>query len=91
VDGADEGFVKVITRRRGRIVGATVVGSGAGELVVPFVLAITHGIALPKLARIVYPYPTMSEGIKRAANEYYRARLAGRSGAWLRKVVRWLA
>jgi pyruvate/2-oxoglutarate dehydrogenase complex dihydrolipoamide dehydrogenase (E3) component len=91
VDGADEGFVKVITRRRGRIVGATVVGSGAGELVVPFVLAIEHGIALPKLARIVYPYPTMSEGIKRAANEYYRARLAGRSGAWLRKVVRWLA
>jgi len=91
VDGADEGFVKVITHRRGRIVGATVVGSGAGELVVPFVLAIKHGITLPKLARIVYPYPTMSEGIKRAANEYYRSRLAGRSGAWLRKVVRWLA
>ena len=91
VDGTTTGFVKAITRRRGRIIGATVVGSGAGELITPFVLAIRQGIALPKLAQIVYPYPTMAEGIKRTADAYYREKLRGRTGDWLRRVVRWLA
>ena len=91
VDGRDDGFVEVVTRSRGRIVGATVVGSGAGELLAPLVLAMRRKIPLPKLSQIVYPYPTMSEGIKRTADAYYRARLAGRPGAWLRRVVRWLA
>ena len=91
VDGHDDGFVEIVTRRGGRIVGATVVGSGAGDLLAPLVLAMRRGIPLPKLSQIVYPYPTMSEGIKRAADAYYRAKLAGRSGAWLRRVVRWLA
>ncbi len=90
VDGRDDGFVEIVTRSRGRIVGATVVGSGAGELLAPLVLAMRRNIPLPKLAQIVYPYPTMSEGIKRTADAYYRARLAGRSGAWLRRIVRWL-
>lgn len=91
VEGEEDGFVEVVTRRGGRIVGATIVGSGAGELLAPLVLAMRRRIPLPKLARMVYPYPTMSEGIKRAADAYYRAKLAGRSGAWIRRVVRWLA
>jgi pyruvate/2-oxoglutarate dehydrogenase complex dihydrolipoamide dehydrogenase (E3) component len=91
VDGHTAGFVKAVTRRGGRLIGATVVGSGAGDLLVPFVLAMRRRIPLPKLSQIVYPYPTMSEGIKRTADAYYRAKLAGRSGQWLRRVVRWLA
>ncbi len=55
------------------------------------VLAVKHGITLPKLAQAVYPYPTMVEGVKRAADSYYRRKLAGRSGQWLRRLVRWLA
>jgi hypothetical protein len=57
----------------------------------PFVLAMRHRIPLPKLSQMVYPYPTMTEGIKRAADAYYREKLQGRTGAWLRRVVRWLA
>lgn len=91
VDGHTAGFVKAVTRRGGRLVGATVVGTGAGDLLVPFVLAMRRKIPLPKLSQIVYPYPTMSEGIKRTADAYYRAKLAGRTGRWLRRVVRWLA
>jgi pyruvate/2-oxoglutarate dehydrogenase complex dihydrolipoamide dehydrogenase (E3) component len=91
VDGHEDGFVEIVTRRGGRIVGATIVGSGAGELLAPLVLAMRRKIPLPKLSQIVYPYPTMSEGIKRSADAYYRAKLAGRTGAWLRRVVRWLA
>jgi pyruvate/2-oxoglutarate dehydrogenase complex dihydrolipoamide dehydrogenase (E3) component len=83
--------VEIVARRGGRIVGATIVGSGAGDLLAPLVLAMRRRIPLPELSQMVYPYPTMSEGIKRTADAYYRAKLAGRSGAWLRRVVRWLA
>jgi pyruvate/2-oxoglutarate dehydrogenase complex dihydrolipoamide dehydrogenase (E3) component len=90
VDGHDAGFVKIVTRRGGKIVGATVVASGAGDLLIPLVMAVKQGIKLPKLSQLVYPYPTMSEGIKRAADSYYREKLAGRPGEWLKRVVRWL-
>ena len=90
VDGHDTGFVTIVTRPKGRILGATIIGSGAGDLLVPLVLAMKRRIPLPHLARIVYPYPTMAEGIKRAADGYYRQQLAGRAGTWLRRVVRWL-
>jgi pyruvate/2-oxoglutarate dehydrogenase complex dihydrolipoamide dehydrogenase (E3) component len=90
VDGHDAGFVKIVTRRGGKIVGATIVASGAGDLLMPLVMAMRQGIRLPKLSQLVYPYPTMSEGIKRAADSYYREKLAGRTGEWLKRVVRWL-
>jgi len=90
VDGHDIGFVKVVTKPNGKILGATVVGTGAGELLMPLVLAMKRGMKLPQLSQVIYPYPTMAEGIKRTADSYYRARLAGRTGEWLRRVVRWL-
>ncbi len=91
VDGHATGFVKIVTRRNGKIVGATIVASGAGELIMPLVLAIKRKISLPKLSQVVYPYPTMAEGVKRAADNYYRAKLTGSTGKALRRVVRWLA
>jgi pyruvate/2-oxoglutarate dehydrogenase complex dihydrolipoamide dehydrogenase (E3) component len=90
VDAEARGFVKIVTRPKGKILGATVVASGAGNLIMPLVLAMRRGIRLPKLSQIVYPYPTMVEGVKRAADNYYREKFAGRSGSFLRKVVRWL-
>jgi pyruvate/2-oxoglutarate dehydrogenase complex dihydrolipoamide dehydrogenase (E3) component len=90
VDGHDVGFVKVVTTPRGKILGATVVGSGAGELLMPLVLAMKRGMKLRQLSQVMYPYPTMAEGIKRTADSYYRSKLAGRTGDWVRRVVRWL-
>ncbi|MGD8727467.1 MAG: hypothetical protein PVH40_07460, partial [Gemmatimonadales bacterium] len=69
---------------------ATVVGSGAGELLMPLVLAMKRGMKLRQLSQVMYPYPTMAEGIKRTADSYYRSKLAGRTGDWVRRVVRWL-
>ncbi len=89
VDAATSGFVKVVTRRS-RIVGATVVARGGGETIVPLALAMRHKLGLPALSRLVYPYPTMAEGVKRAADTYYRRKLAGGSGRWLRRAVSWL-
>lgn len=90
VDGRTTGFVKVVTRKNGAIVGATIVAHGAGDLLMPIVVAITHGLKLPKLSGVVYPYPTMVEGVKRAADNYYRMKLSGFAGRALRRVVQWL-
>lgn len=90
-EGATIGFVKISADRKGRILGATIVGTGAGELLIPLVLARKHGLKLPDIANTIFPYPTMSEGVKRAADAYQRTRLDGFGGTVLRKVVRWLA
>ncbi len=90
VDGHDKGFAKIVTRANGKILGASIVASGAGELIMPVVIAMQNGIPLKKLSRAVFPYPTMAEGIKRTADSYYREKFAGRSGDMLRRVVRWL-
>jgi pyruvate/2-oxoglutarate dehydrogenase complex dihydrolipoamide dehydrogenase (E3) component len=90
VDGHTRGFVRVVTRKNGKILGATIVGSGAGELIMPLVLAMKQKMPLPKLSHVVYPYPTMVEGVKRAADSFYREKFAGGSGRLLRRIVRWL-
>jgi pyruvate/2-oxoglutarate dehydrogenase complex dihydrolipoamide dehydrogenase (E3) component len=75
-DGEEEGFVKVHVKRGGdRIVGATLVGSHAGELVTPLTLAIGNGLGLGAFANLIYPYPTLSEGLKATAGAYTRTRL----------------
>jgi pyruvate/2-oxoglutarate dehydrogenase complex dihydrolipoamide dehydrogenase (E3) component len=90
-DGAARGFVKISADRKGRILGATILAAGAGELLMPLVLARRKGLTLPDISNTIFPYPTMVEGVKRAADAYQRARLEGPAGKVLRKVVRWLA
>lgn len=90
VDGATAGFAKVVTRRDGRILGATIVGRGAGELIMEIVLAMRFRIPLQKLDSVIHPYPTMSEIVKRTAQEWYRARYGDTwRGRLVRRVVRW--
>ncbi|MBI3982844.1 MAG: FAD-dependent oxidoreductase, partial [Gemmatimonadetes bacterium] len=90
VDRADVGFCKVVTRRNGRILGATIVGRGAGELITVLSLAMRHRIPLPHLARHVFPYPTMSEAIRRAADAWYRSKYGATArGRILRRLVQW--
>ena len=66
-EGNTEGLVKIIVNRRGVILGAAIVGAGAGELIAPWVLAITQKIKISAFANMVLPYPTFSEAGKRAA------------------------
>jgi pyruvate/2-oxoglutarate dehydrogenase complex dihydrolipoamide dehydrogenase (E3) component len=90
VDGRTDGFVKVTADGKGRVLGATILGPHAGDLLMPLVLAKQHGLTLSKLADTIWPYPTMVEGVKRAANEYQRTRLDGVGGRILKKVISWL-
>lgn len=90
-DGDSEGFVKISADGKGSILGATIVGGSAGELLFPLVLAKTHGLPLSKIAETIFPYPTRMEALKRTADQYQRTRLEGFGGTVLRKVVQWLA
>ena len=89
-DAATAGFTKISADRRGRILGATIVGRGAGELLMPVVLARGHRLRLADISSTIFPYPTMAEGVKRTADAYQRARLEGAAGTVLRRIVRWL-
>lgn len=90
VDGVARGVVKISADRKGRILGATILGAHAGELIMPIVLAKTHGLTLSEVADTVFPYPTLVEGVKRAANAYQRQRLDGFGGRILKKTISWL-
>ncbi len=83
-EGKTKGLVKIITGRDGRILGASIVGAGAGELIAPWVLAVTHGLKISAFANMVLPYPTFSEAGKRAAITNYAGLV---QKPWLRRVL----
>jgi pyruvate/2-oxoglutarate dehydrogenase complex dihydrolipoamide dehydrogenase (E3) component len=72
---ATAGFAKALVDRRGRIHGATIVGERAGELIQPWVLAMSAGIRIGAIAQFIAPYPTLGEVSKRAAGSYYTPKL----------------
>ena len=85
---AGEGMIKVVTDRRGRVLGASIVGEGAGELLLPWVLAVRDRAKLGSIASAIVPYPTLSEVSKSVAGAYYTPKLFSSA---TRKLVRLLA
>ena len=65
------GEVKIVTRPNGRILGATILGAGAGDLILPWALAISRRLKIGAMASLVVPYPTRGEAGKRAAGAFY--------------------
>jgi pyruvate/2-oxoglutarate dehydrogenase complex dihydrolipoamide dehydrogenase (E3) component len=89
VDGEEEGFALVHTRRRsGRVLGATIVAEHAGEMIGEVALLMTRGLSLSALASTIHCYPTQVEVLKRVADRYSRTRLTPLLAALAR---RWLA
>ena len=68
IERETHGHIKVITTRKGKIVGATIVGAQAGELIGMWALAIAQGLNIRAFTGVVLPYPTLSELGKRAAS-----------------------
>ena len=91
-DGEAHGLVKVLTRPGSdRILGATIVGEHAGEILAEFVAAMHHGFGLNKILGTIHIYPTLAEANKYAAGVWKRARvtrgqmaLAERYNDWTR-------
>lgn len=86
-EGTTHGFLKAVVGRRGAILGATIVGAHAGELILPWVLAISKGHKIGDMAGLIAPYPTLSEISKRAAGSYYTPALFSARTRWLVRIL----
>ncbi len=82
-----EGMIKVVTDKRGRILGATIAGAHAGELLLPWCLMVDQRMKIGAMASVIAPYPTLSEVSKRAAGSYYTPSLFS---ARTRRLVKFL-
>jgi pyruvate/2-oxoglutarate dehydrogenase complex dihydrolipoamide dehydrogenase (E3) component/uncharacterized membrane protein YdjX (TVP38/TMEM64 family) len=89
-DSATRGFVKVLTvPGKDRILGVTLVGEHAGELLAEFVLAMKQGLGLGKILGTVHTYPTFAEANKYAAGEWRRAHAPQRLLEWVGRYHAW--
>ena len=89
-DGAAHGFVKVLTvPGKDTILGVTIVGEHAGDLLAEYVLAMRHKLGLNKILSTIHTYPTMTEANKYAAGEWKRAHQPVTLLAWVEKYHTW--
>lgn len=70
-EGKGKGLIKIITGKRGVILGASIVGPQAGDMIAMWALAVTQKTKISAIANMVLPYPTLAEAGKRAAVTYY--------------------
>jgi len=78
------GHIKIVANPKGRVLGATIVGAQAGELITAWSLAVQQGLTLQNMAELVVPYPTFAEVGKRAAADFYLPRL---TQPFLRRII----
>lgn len=81
------GKIKIITGKKAKILGVSIVGAHAGELILPWVIAVKEGKSLRTFTDAIAAYPTFSEISKRVAGEYYKPFIFSSK---IRTVVRWL-
>jgi pyruvate/2-oxoglutarate dehydrogenase complex dihydrolipoamide dehydrogenase (E3) component len=82
-----DGFIKVVATRRGAVVGVSMVGPHAGEVIQLWSLVVARGLRLADVAGLILPYPTLGETGKRAAGSFFTPRLFS---ARTRRIVRLL-
>jgi len=89
-DSTAHGFVKVLTvPGKDRILGVTIVGEHAADLLAEYVLAMKHGLGLNKILGTIHTYPTLSEANKYAAGEWKRAHAPKKLLAWVERYHAW--
>ena len=89
-DGRTDGFIKVLTvPGKDRILGVTLVGEHAGELIAEWVLAMKQGLGLNKILGTIHTYPTLAEANKYAAGQWKRAHAPQRLLAWVARYHAW--
>jgi pyruvate/2-oxoglutarate dehydrogenase complex dihydrolipoamide dehydrogenase (E3) component len=89
-DEAPHGFIKIVSvPGKDRILGVTVVGAHAGEILAEFVLAMKQGIGLNKILATIHAYPTWTEAGKNAAGEWRRSHMPNSLLKWAEKYLAW--
>ncbi|WFB34732.1 mercuric reductase [Kiritimatiellota bacterium B12222] len=90
LEGEGEGFVKVhVKKGSDRILGVTIVGKDAGDLISFYTLAMNNKIGLKKLAGSIYPYPSRAEIVRKTGDAYNRTRLTPKVKAMMEKFLAW--
>jgi pyruvate/2-oxoglutarate dehydrogenase complex dihydrolipoamide dehydrogenase (E3) component/uncharacterized membrane protein YdjX (TVP38/TMEM64 family) len=90
-DSEDHGMVKVLTRPRSdKILGVTIAGAHAGDLIAEFVLAMKHGLGLNKILGTIHIYPTLAEANKYAAGAWKKAHTPENILRWLARYHAWM-
>lgn len=90
-DGATTGFIKVLTPPgKDSILGVTIVGEHAGDLLAEYVLAMKHGLGLNKLLGTIHTYPTLAEANKYVAGEWKRAHAPQGVLRWVERYHAWM-
>ncbi len=82
-----DGLIKVIATPRGRVLGASVLGHQAGEVIQPWVLAMSRGIRLSAMAQMIAPYPTLGEVSKRVSSSFFADKLFSDRTKWLVRLL----
>ncbi len=86
-EDATEGLIKVFAKPfNGKILGATIYGRQAGDMIGEYALAMRNGVTLRNIADTIHPYPTYGLGVRRAADQWY---VKGQS-EWLIRLIRWI-
>jgi pyruvate/2-oxoglutarate dehydrogenase complex dihydrolipoamide dehydrogenase (E3) component len=81
------GFIKILAKSDGAILGATIIGERAGEAITEIVLAMKHGLTVGDVAGTIHPYPTYSTGVQLSTTDMaIRKRLSGTSGRIIRRL-----
>lgn len=89
-DSEAHGFLKVLTvPGKDRILGVTIVGEHAGDLIAEYVLAMKHGIGLNKILGTIHIYPTLAEANKYVAGNWKRAHAPQKLLAWVERFHAW--
>ncbi len=86
-DGNTTGMIKIFAKKwNGKILGATVLGSHAGEIISQYALAMRNGISLRNFADTIHPYPTYGLGARRAADQWYIKNQSETLVKWIRRI-----
>ncbi|MDZ7658773.1 dihydrolipoyl dehydrogenase family protein [Fodinibius sp.] len=86
-DESTEGLIKVFAKEwNGKILGATIYGKQAGDLIGEYALAMRNGVTLRNIADTIHPYPTYGLGVRRAADQWY----VQSQSTWMVKLIKWV-
>ncbi len=85
-DSETTGMVKVLANRWDRILGVSILGAHAGEMIGEYAVAMRNGVTLGKVSATIHPYPTYVMGNRRAADQFMMAKLTPRTVRWLQRL-----
>ncbi|MBI1840234.1 MAG: FAD-containing oxidoreductase, partial [Verrucomicrobia bacterium] len=89
-DGDTDGFVKIVARKgSGAILGGTIVGRHAGELISEVSAAMAGNLTLSRLAGVIHPYPTRADAIRKCGDLFNKGRLTDRARSVFTTWLRW--